>query len=137
MAVLEAVRAWDEDGRLVGRAKGNLFGETTAWRNAGYPMPETEKAHSAKVLDRLMDFLEEPEGKPMTPTQAIAATLARAGVTKQKDQAAILGELPQHWNRYVKGHRSPQCAKVQGWMRRLALGGYAVELRWTGDGVQS
>ena len=71
----------------------------------------------------------------MTPALAISEALVEAGVRRRKAQAELVGELPSKWSRYLRGHRSPQCAKVQGWLDALDTAGITVALRWTPRGV--
>ena len=71
----------------------------------------------------------------MTPALAISEALVEAGVRRRKAQAELVGELPSKWSRYLRGHRSPQCSKVQGWLDALDTAGITVALRWTPRGV--
>ena len=73
----------------------------------------------------------------MTPAEAISDALAAAGITKRKAQAAIVGETDVQWTRYLNGHRSPTCAKVQRWLAAAKKAGHPIRLRWTGEGCGS
>jgi hypothetical protein len=66
----------------------------------------------------------------MTATLAISAALHAQGITRRQAQAAIVGESPTMWSRYLNGHRSPQCAKVQAWMEAADAAGHTLHLTW-------
>lgn len=55
----------------------------------------------------------------MTAAHAIAAVLAKRGYVSQRQQAAVLGIVPQQWSLYL--HRStpkvPKVSTVQAWLR--------------------
>ena len=63
-----------------------------------------------------------------TAPRAISAALHVVGVTKRQDQAALIGEPPTMWSRYLNGHRSPQCSKVQAWLKSAGAAGYTLGL---------
>lgn len=67
---------------------------------------------------------------PVSVPQAISDALACQGMAKRKDQARALGMSPTLWSRYLNGHRSPQCAVVQGWMAALDEQGIRLTLTW-------
>lgn len=73
-----------------------------------------------------------PEPPRFDPARAIAEALTLAGVTRQKDQAEIIGETPSHWNRHLKG-RSPSAEKVQVWLDRAYSRGYPITLTAIGS----
>ena len=70
----------------------------------------------------------------MSPVEAISAALDAAGITKRKTQAALVGETDVQWTRYLNGHRSPTCAKVQRWLKTAKAAGHPVVLEWSADG---
>lgn len=72
----------------------------------------------------------------MTPAKAIAAALDTSGVRTQRAQAAVLGELPQHWNRYLSAGRTPSAAKVQEWLTGAAKAGHPITLTWDASGAR-
>ena len=76
----------------------------------------------------------EDTGCTNTPVKAVSDALHAAGVTKRKAQAAIVGETDVQWTRYLNGHRSPKCSKVQRWLANAAAGGYPIALTWDGVG---
>lgn len=58
---------------------------------------------------------------------------SEAGPSSEAAVARILGESPQNWNRYVRGHVPPNILKVQGWLRRWRESGRtSVEVTLTG-----
>jgi hypothetical protein len=73
----------------------------------------------------------------MSPTEAIEAALIRAGITTQVAQAAVIGEHPVQWARYVHGHRSPQCSKVARWLESTRAEGYELRIDWDADGARA
>ncbi len=72
-----------------------------------------------------------------TPVKVISDALHAKGITKRKAQAAIVGETDVQWTRYLNGHRSPTCAKVQRWLKTARDNGYPVVLRWAANGCDN
>lgn len=70
----------------------------------------------------------------LRPVGAISGALHAAGITKRKAQAAIVGETDVQWTRYLNGHRSPTCDKVQHWLKTARGNGYPIVLRWAANG---
>tara|TARA_R110002020_G_scaffold73809_1_gene189306 strand:+ start:335 stop:574 length:240 start_codon:yes stop_codon:yes gene_type:complete len=66
----------------------------------------------------------------MTAPEAISAALREAGIRFRSQQAAIIGESATMWSRYLNGHRSPQCGKVQIWLKNAHRNGHAIQLIW-------
>ena len=64
-----------------------------------------------------------------TAAASISAALDKAGVTKQQDQAGIVGESPQAWNRHVAGHRGPSLRKIIEWLMAAEQNGHTLSLR--------
>lgn len=85
------------------------------------------------ALARQIDPTDTANDPPrFDPARGIAEALSRAGITRQKNQAAIVGETASHWNRHLKG-RSPQSSKVQIWLDRAYSLGYPITLTATGS----
>lgn len=70
----------------------------------------------------------------MSHAAAIALVLVDQGVTVGKEQAALLGEHPVQWSRYLKGRTDPGCAKVQGWLQTAENNGYKLAIWWPPSG---
>lgn len=65
----------------------------------------------------------------------IYESLYAAGVHKRRDQAAIIGESDVQWSRYLNGHRSPKCSKVQRWLAAAEVAGHPIRLEWGANGA--
>ena len=70
-----------------------------------------------------------PETDNRNAATAISAALTERGVTKQQDQAAIVGEPPPVWNRMLSGKRGPSLGKVFDWIDRAAAAGHKFKIR--------
>ena len=66
----------------------------------------------------------------MNAAQAIAAALKARGVTKGYEQAALVGESPTMWSRYLKGHTGgPNAAKMLRWTIKARASGWMMWAR--------
>ncbi len=70
-----------------------------------------------------------PENVQQNAAAAVAEALTKRGVTKQQDQAAIVGEPPPVWNRMLGGKRGPSLGKVFAWMRNAEAAGHKLKIR--------
>lgn len=74
--------------------------------------------------------------RPLSTTEAINGALKTLGYTTQRAKARVLNEDPASFGRYLKGDRSPQCAKVDGWLENLKRKGITIVLAWDADGCE-
>lgn len=70
-----------------------------------------------------------PEAVNRNAATAISQALSAKGVTKQQDQAAIVGEPAPVWNRMLGGKRGPSLGKVFGWLDNAAEAGHKFRIR--------
>ena len=70
-----------------------------------------------------------PQTVNQNAAAAIAEILTARGITKQQDQAAIVGEPPPVWNRMISGNRGPSLGKVFQWMTNAAEAGHKLKIR--------
>lgn len=70
-----------------------------------------------------------PQNAEQNAAVAISELLIARGITKQQDQAAIVGEPPPVWNRMISGNRGPSLGKVFQWMENAAEAGHKLKIR--------
>ena len=98
---------------------------------------EVQQAANVNSLDEVPNstwFTSRIGLFPMTPEQVISDALVSLGYKTQRSQARVLGEDPSCYSRYLKGNRSPQCSKVDGWPERLKGNGITIVLAWDASG---
>ena len=71
-----------------------------------------------------------------TPAHAVFWQLFDAGIKTQSAMAETIGESPTQWNRHLRGHKSPTCRKVHGWLETAAENGVTLSLVWDKDGAR-
>lgn len=76
-----------------------------------------------------------PDAKP-NAAHAVFWQLFDVGIKTQSAMAETIGESPTQWNRHLRGHKSPTCRKVQGWLETASANGVELKLVWTREGVR-